>query len=766
MGPRYCWWIPGQKNAEILGTGQMPGRTPRLHEWKSVAAKSLARAGTALFFIHAAPASAVGLGEIQLQSGIGDRLRAVVPMQVGDGETLSSYCIKTARGTTGLRAPENLKIIAPAATQPGEYLLHISTPRPLHEPMYEFSIIVDCPNVSMLERHYSLMLNLPGTALPELAAESSSVAVPVPGTIETPLTDETASMPVVELTNSDNDILPGTRYRIREGDTLGTIAKRILGRPPDTIWNVAQLVYATNLHAFVANDAGLIKLGSILRIPDEAGLASFNEPAAEAFRSLRATKLQPAQASTAVSVPAQPTPPDFDDLTTRNAAVEEAVFEAEQISILPAPETIVAEPPAPRAMAEQPTETVSATSNRIFAEAPPAKTPTLTGDESARLEPTTTNPIALEMPASVDSVPEPAAELTEIPLPPASVAQTRAVAPANDVLGTLLAVGTGILLGCALSLILLRKRLLAALGDMVPRRRNVSAVVPKRKPDEASTQNQASERPSDSHANAIISEASEFLDTLAGEAFQTNDTFAKTGLIPVGNPEEDTYIVEVATGTSEPTLREMQALPEDADAGPEAIDPSDDSMMAHLFDEKSAESHDVIDPSADFSAQSVFETGATEIMPENASIDPTAEMPAPAADEERSTQAEESNEIFEMNESTLSQAFSTDLENLDPQEMFETSRKIIETEDSPTENLLTEALTEIGLGEPLDEIADEDTLSNTLNAAMSLLETEYEDEFTESQILERTAIKEALSKKDEKNSKEESSGPPGRTRTG
>ena len=98
--------------------------------------------------------------------------------------------------------------------------------------------------------------------------------------------------------------------------------------------------------------------------------------------------------------------------------------------------------------------------------------------------------------------------------------------------------------------------------------------------------------------------------------------------------------------------------------------------------------------------------------------------------------------------------------------MFETSRKIIETEDSPTENLLTEALTEIGLGEPLDEIADEDTLSNTLNAAMTLLETEYEDEFTESQILERTAIKEALSKKDEKNSKEGSSGPPGRTRTG
>jgi hypothetical protein len=61
-----------------------------------------------------------------------------------------------------------------------------------------------------------------------------------------------------------------------------------------------------------------------------------------------------------------------------------------------------------------------------------------------------------------------------------------------------------------------------------------------------------------------------------------------------------------------------------------------------------------------------------------------------------------------------------------------------------SERITSPADEEVSLGALPKSSDEDDELSETLYDALTLLEHDYEDEFTASQILERTAIKESL----------------------
>jgi hypothetical protein len=112
---------------------------------------------------------------------------------------------------------------------------------------------------------------------------------------------------------------------------------------------------------------------------------------------------------------------------------------------------------------------------------------------------------------------------------------------------------------------------------------------------------------------------------------------------------------------------------------------------------------------------------------------------------------------FGIDDGALSTGFSEDLENIDPEFMFQTSDKLDELgklddlddlDDSPTDRNIAQSIAEIEDDAVPGDLGTDDTFANTLGDAMSLLEREYEDEFTASQVLEGTAIRESLDGRD------------------
>jgi hypothetical protein len=105
-----------------------------------------------------------------------------------------------------------------------------------------------------------------------------------------------------------------------------------------------------------------------------------------------------------------------------------------------------------------------------------------------------------------------------------------------------------------------------------------------------------------------------------------------------------------------------------------------------------------------------------------------------------------------MDEPARSESFSDELGNIDPEAMFETSDVVEGLDDSPTDpNLLAQVLAEVEEETISRSLPDNETFSDTLSNALSLLDREYEDEFTASQVLEGTAIRESLNDRDNDN---------------
>jgi LysM repeat protein len=804
--------ILGQKIAEILGTGDPFGPTEQHPAVHPGATRSLLLGSMALMTLNPSQVGAIGLGDIVLESKLGEPLRATVSLKVAQGEILPGDCVTARPRKAGLRVPEKVRVTSPAVSTPGSYTVQIGTALPLYEPMYELSLVVECPDVPSLVHHYVLLIDLPdfpiqtatidvgSAAHAEAAGSQNTVALapasPDPRPDESPAPNP-AVVPVRIRPGTRQARPAGTRYRVRKGDTLSTIAERIAGRPPDTIWRVAKSIFMTNEHAFVSKNSDLIKLGSVIQIPNVSELAVFAKPkSASAGESAAMSKPSVTHQSGQSSTPAARSSTESGSTTTASKG----------LATIPSTDLRATVPP-PIPVAPDAARTTPAAPN-------PTPQAPVASSSVADAKTMTANQPEPEHVTVSELLPTPPAAAPTIAKNPAVVQNP--VPARNKEISPWLAVGAGILLGFSLSLLMLRQRLLEALADLFRRNQRVRKAPIWQRPG-----SRHSPKTQEVRADALLSEASEFLDTIAEDAFQTNAQYPDyTGIIPV-NPVEDTYIVEVQNVSGEPTLQEADGLPvSDVAADTEVIEKnapavagetdgetgmSDDTMLAHLFDHAYINAGDVIDPTVDISIGLSDETpdAVTEIIDPTADVpiqewpesgDPTPELPTyqqiepidPTVDMPRQDQTEvvdptadmpiraldtsmlptvempsgvtedtpdHSSQIpmgaFGIDQASLSEALSEELGNIDPDTLFQTSDNLDEADDSPTDQNLAQLLAEVE-DETVssDIINDDDTFSNTLGDALSLLDREYEDEFTASQVLEGTAIRKSLDERD------------------
>ncbi len=203
---------------------------------------------------------ALGLGEIQSNSLLGEQLRARIAV-IGDHQKLTASEVKVSR--VGAAEAESLGIdlmsdgrgiqVRATNTQQG-IALDVSSRQTIHEPFLNFVIKLQWPSGSVY-REYTLLLDLP-------------VAPVQLGAVQGPSKDRTSSS-----LNRRAQAKPSSQsYRVQMGDSLLLLAEKWLLNHGDlatgaSLETVAQWLMDNNPHAFAAGNANQLMAGALLTWP-------------------------------------------------------------------------------------------------------------------------------------------------------------------------------------------------------------------------------------------------------------------------------------------------------------------------------------------------------------------------------------------------------------------------------------------------------------------------------------------------------------------
>lgn len=220
--------------------------------------------------LAAAPASALELGQIRVDSTLGQPLRASIAYALSPNEQMFDFCIflKPGRSANGIPVVGNVRI---AIT---DSVIVLNGRTPIREPLLAMQLSVNCPYTARLARDYTLMIDpaLPGESDPVALSTDAAPLIPVETSTETAANIVSARKPAPIVPASvrpqdDTPIATSSRYLVQAGDSLSQIAARIENRSV-ALWPAVDAIFAVNPDAFMNNDRDLLKAGSWLLIPD------------------------------------------------------------------------------------------------------------------------------------------------------------------------------------------------------------------------------------------------------------------------------------------------------------------------------------------------------------------------------------------------------------------------------------------------------------------------------------------------------------------
>ena len=244
----------------------------------------VAAGGVATVFAN--PAAALELGEVQVNSTLGQPLRASIAYALNANEEMYDFCVFLNKGL----ADDGIPTLTRAKVSIVNNQILLSGDVPVREPLLSMRLTVDCPYTAHLAREYTLMVSPSGTV--ETLAEQAAVntaAVPQQATATT-----RSSRPLVAKVADESAIVIGSEYRVQIGDSLSGIASRIADRPV-SVWPAVQTIFEANPQAFISGDINQLRAGSVLQIPAALGSGVTQTAAAESS----APVIQPIQPSTA-----------------------------------------------------------------------------------------------------------------------------------------------------------------------------------------------------------------------------------------------------------------------------------------------------------------------------------------------------------------------------------------------------------------------------------------------------------------------------------
>ncbi len=214
---------------------------------------------------------ALGLGEIKLQSGLNQPLKAQIelfsPEGLSEYEVAASLASMAEFEKAGIDYFTFLKSLKfKTVAKEGERLIvEVTTRQPVKEPFLNFLVELNWPKGRML-REYTLLLDPPVFSQSTASVVSNASASPSKTVQKTTKTQKSATKPA-------QPRFEGRTFGpVGETDTLWSIATRV--RPADaTIHQTLVALFKANPDAFMNNDINMLKRGAQLAIPDAESIA-------------------------------------------------------------------------------------------------------------------------------------------------------------------------------------------------------------------------------------------------------------------------------------------------------------------------------------------------------------------------------------------------------------------------------------------------------------------------------------------------------------
>lgn len=207
------------------------------------------------------PANALELGDITVQSSLGQPLRASIAYALAPNEELSPSCVTLGFGATASGLPG----IGRATLSIADGTILLTGRQPVREPMMAAMLNVDCAYTANLSREYLMFIDPAARALdsqPQLKASPAAASLPPRRDVANSPARARVASPAVD----QSPIAPAERYRVQQGDTLSQIVQRIDNRST-SLWPAVNAIFDANPDAFINNDPNRLKAGSWLTIP-------------------------------------------------------------------------------------------------------------------------------------------------------------------------------------------------------------------------------------------------------------------------------------------------------------------------------------------------------------------------------------------------------------------------------------------------------------------------------------------------------------------
>jgi pilus assembly protein FimV len=322
-------------------------------KWRTT---TLALATVVLLGVWASDAAALALGRVNVQSALGEPLRAdieIVEINADEAGSLrTTLASPEAFRAAGLEYNPALSGIEISLQRrpDGRYFLQLSSQRPMNDPFVDLILETQWAS-GRIVRDYTLLFdpaNLRQSAPPPAAAQVAPVTpqartrpgpvAPAPAARASQQGPATSAAPAREATVKAD----GTQVKVQSGDTAGKIAAA--NKPVNV--SLDQMLVAllnANPEAFIGGNVNRLKAGAVLEIPsaEEAGQESaaaarqtiiaqsrdFNDFRRRLAEGLPTTKIAAADRQASGKVEAQvqekkPAAPSPDKLTLSKGAVQ------------------------------------------------------------------------------------------------------------------------------------------------------------------------------------------------------------------------------------------------------------------------------------------------------------------------------------------------------------------------------------------------------------------------------------------------------------
>jgi len=253
----------------------------------------------------------LGLGEIEVNSSLNQKLMARIDLLSASPEDAESVIVKLASREefvrAGLDRPLMLNTLKfKTSVEEGHVYIDVLSPKPIREPFLNFLVEVDWPKGHLI-REYTILLDPPvfmhktqktdsGSSRPVMQEAASAAPVSVESSapvLESVESDMPASVekdaPIIEEVVSAEPVqqasyvAPDTvGHRIQEGDTAWSLANSM--KSDDSVSTEQMLVamLRANPEVFINENVNGLKRGYILRTPDYADIEAISHEEAKA----------------------------------------------------------------------------------------------------------------------------------------------------------------------------------------------------------------------------------------------------------------------------------------------------------------------------------------------------------------------------------------------------------------------------------------------------------------------------------------------------